>query len=168
MIFVFISYILQFAGISNARKDPGVKKDEVAMPELVQSSLVDMSKVTSKEVDNCHDTSSFGSREFEPRPNISAYNDNSKEDTSFVKDFEPRPNISAYNDNSKLKEDKSFEKDDFEPRPNVSAYNEDEEKQSFVKDFEPRLSVTAYNEDEEKQSFTPRPNATAYNEDEEN
>ncbi|OMO74271.1 Organ specific protein [Corchorus capsularis] len=62
--------------------------------------------------------------DFEPRPNVSAYGDDSQE-KSFVKDFEPRPNVSAYGDNGDLKgsEKKSFA-DDFEPRPNVSVYHD--------------------------------------------
>ncbi|OMP12293.1 Organ specific protein [Corchorus olitorius] len=57
-----------------------------------------------------------------PRPN----NYNSVEggvtkERSFAKDFEPRPNLSAYGDDE---EEKSFAKD-FEPRPNLSAYGDD-------------------------------------------
>ncbi|KAL7125362.1 hypothetical protein ABFS83_14G112400 [Erythranthe nasuta] len=135
-----------FASFTNARKDPG-------------AYLQDFSKVTStisnEEID-CHASDKASTpksktsytKEFEPRPNISAYTDDEKteENKSFVKDFEPRPNISAYADDDKTDENKSFVKD-FEPSPNISAYADDEktdENKSFIKDFEPRPNISAY------------------------
>ncbi|KAL0384105.1 UNVERIFIED_CONTAM: hypothetical protein Sradi_2804800 [Sesamum radiatum] len=88
-------------------------------------------------------------KDFEPRPNISAYGDNDKVDEkkSFVKDFEPRPNISAYTDDDKVDEKKSFIKD-FEPRPNISAYNDDsvgvEANKELKKDLEAEQKGPVY------------------------
>ncbi|OMO74270.1 Organ specific protein [Corchorus capsularis] len=87
-----------------------------------------------------------------PRPN----NYNSVEggvtkERSFAKDFEPRPNLSAYGDDGDLKEEKKSFAKDFEPRPNLSAYGGDgdleEEEKSFAKDFEPRPNLSAYGDD---------------------
>lgn len=67
------------------------------------------------------------SKEFEPRPNISAYNDDGepeKEEKSFTRNFEPRPNISAYDDSGVgVKGEEDFDKS-FEPRPNISVYQD--------------------------------------------
>ncbi|OMO75726.1 Organ specific protein [Corchorus olitorius] len=65
-------------------------------------------------------------KDFEPKPNLSAYGDEGEEKKSFAIDFEPRPNLSAYGDDGDLKEEEksSFAKD-FEPRPNLSAYGDD-------------------------------------------
>lgn len=64
-------------------------------------------------------------KDFEPMPNLSAYDGDDKklsgEDKSFVKDFEPRPNVSAYDNGAGLKGEKPFD-EDFEPRPNASVY----------------------------------------------
>lgn len=111
---------LQFAGMINARKDGGEYWKGVKKEEFIQAGLVDVSKATSKE-NNCH--SSIGSQNFEPRPNLSAYTDDSSK--SLGKDFEPRPNVSAYTEEN----DESLVKF-FEPRPNVSAYNDDGKKEN--------------------------------------
>lgn len=101
--------------------------------------------------------------------------DKLKGEKTFVKDFEPMPNLSAYDgDDKKLSgEDKSFVKD-FEPRPNASAYDGDdkklsEENKSFVKDIEPRSNLSAYDngaglkgEKAFDEDFEPRPNASVY------
>lgn len=64
------------------------------------------------------------SDEFEPRPNISAYDhDDTKENKKYMKDFEPRPNISAYNEDIDATKKQVVKA--FEPRPNISAYNDD-------------------------------------------
>ncbi|KAL0384106.1 UNVERIFIED_CONTAM: hypothetical protein Sradi_2804900 [Sesamum radiatum] len=156
-------------------KDPGeywqggVKDGPI--PELIQG-LVDVSKVTSVSTtkNHCHTSTKRSQpthhhgklnantsyqRDFEPKPNISSYNDAAKPkgEKSFKKDFEPRPNISAYDDDAKLRAKRSF-KEDFEPRPNISAYTDEdkvEEKKSFVKDFEPRPNISAYGDDESRQ-----------------
>ncbi|KAL8556031.1 hypothetical protein ACS0TY_003729 [Phlomoides rotata] len=122
-----ILFIALFAGMTNARKDTweywqGVKKDEF---------IRDVNKVTSipTKENNCH-TSSTGSRDFEPRPNISAYN-KPKEDKSFGKEyFEPIPNVSSYND---------VVVKYFEPRPNVSAYNEDGKEGKMAVESQPNV-----------------------------
>ncbi|KAJ1397713.1 Organ specific protein [Sesbania bispinosa] len=71
----------------------------------------------------------------------------------FVEDFEPRPNVSAYEDDDIDAKEKKKVVKDFEPRPNVSAYGDDDkndakEKKKYVKDFEPRPNVSAYGDDE--------------------
>jgi len=79
----------------------------------------------------------------------------------FVKDFEPRPNISAYDGDAS---EKSFVTD-FEPRPNISAYDDNHEEKSFVKDFEPRPNISAYDDDKKvngENEFEPRPNISMY------
>ncbi|OMO75713.1 Organ specific protein [Corchorus olitorius] len=86
--------------------------------------------------------------DFEPRPNVSAYGDDSQEKSSFAKEFEPRPNISAYSDGDLKGEKKSFV-EDFEPRPNISAYSDGDlkgEKKSFANDFEPRPNISTYHD----------------------
>ncbi|KAJ1378522.1 Organ specific protein [Sesbania bispinosa] len=62
----------------------------------------------------------------------------------FTEEFEPRPNVSAYEDDD-TKGNKRYTKD-FEPRPNVSAYEDDEKPAPVNTDFEPRPSATKYND----------------------
>ncbi|MGD7340697.1 organ-specific protein, partial [Ralstonia pseudosolanacearum] len=68
-----------------------------------------------------------------------------KEEKSFLENFEPRPNVSVYHDDSETSEGKTFVKD-FEPRPNVSVYHDDSESKAFVKDFEPRPNISVYHD----------------------
>ncbi|RYR49786.1 hypothetical protein Ahy_A07g036304 [Arachis hypogaea] len=93
-------------------------------------------------------------KEFEPRPNVSAYGDNevdAKEKKHVVNDFEPRPNVSAYGDNDVDAKNKKHVVNDFEPRPNVSAYGDNDidakKQKKFVKSFEPRPNVSVYDKD---------------------
>ncbi|CAI9104498.1 OLC1v1003180C1 [Oldenlandia corymbosa var. corymbosa] len=132
--------IALFAGITDARTSPGeykqlvgkadeTKKEVMQQLFQIESALSSLKKITSTATTNPNE--SFVNDDFEPRPNVSAYGDDSKlkqEDKSFVKDFDPRPNVSAYGNDSKLKkEDESFVKE-FEPRPNVSAYGGEDAK----------------------------------------
>ncbi|GFY89680.1 hypothetical protein Acr_06g0016200 [Actinidia rufa] len=151
-------FIEQLANTIDARHDPGeywqgVMKDQ-PMPEAIQGLIHQgdsVSPVSNKKRD-CHTSTDAKEKpfvkDFDPRPNVSAYSDDTKltGEKSFVKDFEPRPNISAYSDDTKLTEEKSFVKD-FEPRPNVSAYSDDaglKDEKAFVKDFEPRPNISVY------------------------
>ena len=126
-------FIEQLANTIDARPDPGeywqgVMKDQ-PMPEAIQGLIHQggsVSPVSNKKRD-CHTSTDAKEKpfvkDFEPRPNLSAYSDDTKltGEKSFVKDFEPRPNVSAYGDDAGLKDEKAFVKD-FEPRPNVSVY----------------------------------------------
>jgi hypothetical protein len=129
----------QFSISVESRKDPGeywtsVMKDQ-PMPEAIQG-LVHLDSAPSQPTKNANcDHSSMGTRnknqpfaeDFEPRPNISAYNDDDvgrEKEKKFVKDFEPRPNLSAYDDDDVGQEtEKKFVKD-FDPRPDASIHRE--------------------------------------------
>ncbi|KAI3448044.1 hypothetical protein Pfo_004709 [Paulownia fortunei] len=101
------------------------------MPEAIQGLVDHATSVPSfpNKKNDCHtlteakDSDDRQVKEFEPRPNISAYSDDAKlekEEKSFTKNFEPRPNISAYDDNGVgVKGEEAFGKS-FEPRPNIS------------------------------------------------
>ncbi|RYR70033.1 hypothetical protein Ahy_A03g016548 isoform C [Arachis hypogaea] len=104
--------------------------------------------------------------DFEPRPSVTAYNDDNIHSKLKNKEFEPRPSVTAYNNDniqSKLKNS------GFEPRPSVTAYNNDNANVMIKNnEFEPRPSVTAYNNDNihsklKKSEFEPRPSVTTYN-----
>ena len=121
-MFVVIK-ILQFAGITEARKDPGeywqgvaARNDQAlleAIPHLVRidSTLSDTKKITT--ASDCHTSNK--------KDSVAEAANNKK--SVFATDFEPRPNLSAYGDDAKLKkkEEKTFTKD-FEPRPGASFY----------------------------------------------
>ncbi|KAE8008509.1 hypothetical protein FH972_005014 [Carpinus fangiana] len=119
-----------------SRKDPGeywtsVMKDQ-PMPEAIQG-LVHRDSAPSQPTKNAncdHDHPSMGTR---------------NKNQPFAGDFEPRPNVSSYNDDDVGQEEKKFVKD-FEPRPSASAYNDDDVDQKFVKDIEPRPDATVYRE----------------------
>ncbi|KAJ1378527.1 Organ specific protein [Sesbania bispinosa] len=72
--------------------------------------------------------------EIEPRPNISAYDDDGVDTKKYMKEFEPRPSVTAYREQIVKK---------FEPRPSVTAYKGDE---TLNTEFEPRPSTTKYND----------------------
>ncbi|KAF5443507.1 hypothetical protein F2P56_036057 [Juglans regia] len=70
----------------------------------------------------------------------------------FVKDFEPRPNVSAYDGDNDVghESEKKFIKD-FEPRPNVSAYTDDHvhssKERAFAEEFDQQTpDVSIYHE----------------------
>ncbi|KAK6916551.1 Organ specific protein [Dillenia turbinata] len=135
--------VLLVGNTIEARKDPGEYWKEVMrdqpMPEAIQGLV--RSKSLSNE--NCHTSADTINKvllveefehkaekpfteDFEPRPNVSVYDNDVKptEEKSFIKDFEPRPNVSVYDNDIGLKEKEAFDKD-FEPRPNVSVYDND-------------------------------------------
>lgn len=110
---------------------------EQPMPEAIHglvrsdSAAVVVPKQDSNEKKDCHEKVKSFADDFEPRPNISAYNDDDSK--TFSENFEPRPNISAYNEGeTKSRDDRTVGTkeankpfaDDFEPRPNISVYNE--------------------------------------------
>ncbi|KAF9624761.1 hypothetical protein IFM89_013842 [Coptis chinensis] len=158
--FFTLFLLILFASTINARKAPEEYWKEVMkdrpMPDaiggLVNSNQEALSKHETKA--NCHgdakkkEDKSFA-EDFEPRPNLSVYDNDAenKEVNIFVKDLEPRPSATGYYKDAGNKEDKSFVKDS-EPRPNVSVYHDDtelKEEKSFVKDFEPRPNLSVYN-----------------------
>ncbi|CAL5378579.1 unnamed protein product [Camellia sinensis] len=120
---------LLVAGSIDARKDQGeywqvIMKDQ-PMPEAIEGLIIHGARSAAN--------------------NNQLVND-SAEKKAFVKDFEPRPNVSAYHGDKVDLKGKPFVKD-FVPRPNVSAYHDDEvdlKGKPFVKDFEPRPDVSAY------------------------
>ncbi|KAB1207262.1 Organ-specific protein S2 [Morella rubra] len=140
--------LLLLANCAEARKDPGeywssIMKEQ-PMPEAIQGLLHQDSSPSQLNKDaNCHTAMEARNKDhqhvedlintkiekpfvkdFEPRPNVSAYNDDDaghETEEKFVKDFEPRPNVSAYNDNDKPKEEKQPE---FEPAPDTTIYHE--------------------------------------------
>nr|GFB98047.1 hypothetical protein [Tanacetum cinerariifolium] len=66
---------------------------------------------------------SSNKEEFEPRPNISVYDNGVglKGKRASEEEFEPRPNISIYENGANLKGTRTSE-EEFEPRPNISIY----------------------------------------------
>lgn len=127
-LFALFSLLL-IAGISDARHDPAgeywqsIMKDE-AMPEAIQGLIDDIRESvlprTSTSTGHAHHNHKLveenaKEKHFEPRPNLSAYDDEK------LTDFEPMPTTaSAYHDDAS---DKSFV-NDFEPRPDASNYHE--------------------------------------------
>ncbi|KAK4401553.1 hypothetical protein Sango_0896000 [Sesamum angolense] len=83
----------QLPEVSNGRKDPGGYWQGGVKDGPIQG-LVDVSKVTSVSTtkNHCHTPAQESKR--------------SKGEKSFGKDFEPRPNISAYGDGDKVDEKK--------------------------------------------------------------
>ncbi|KAM7474987.1 hypothetical protein LguiB_022230 [Lonicera macranthoides] len=162
--------LLLIASTTYARPDPSeywrdMMKDQ-QMPEAIQGLVNNAANkksdchtsVKAETSDKLKGEKSFV-KDFEPRPNVSAYDGDdkklSKENKSFVNDFEPRPNISSYNNGAGLKggDDKKLSKEnksfvnDFEPRPNVSSYNNGaglKGEKAFDEDFEPRPNVSVY------------------------
>ncbi|XP_058190630.1 organ-specific protein P4-like isoform X1 [Rhododendron vialii] len=188
--FILFSLVL-FGSTIDARPDSGeywkgVMKDQ-PMPEALHgllprgsvSPLLTTAKTdchTSTEATNNNQTAKTYVKDFEPRPSVTGYHDDSTKLTgekSFANDFEPRPSVTGYHDDStKLTGEKSFA-NDFEPRPSVTGYHDDSTKltgeKSFANDFEPRPNVSAYPDDaglKEKKSFVkdfePRPNVSFY------
>ncbi|KAI3509570.1 hypothetical protein L1887_24946 [Cichorium endivia] len=84
--------------------------------------------------------------DFEPRPNISVYDNGAslKSKKTFDEEFEPRPSTTAYGGAS-LKDKKTFD-EEFEPRPSTTAYGSAslKDKKTFEEEFEPRPSTTSY------------------------
>ncbi|CDP15720.1 unnamed protein product [Coffea canephora] len=157
LAFIALFSLALFAGFTKARKDPGeywqgvvARNDQALFEAIEQLAHVASALSNKKKIASDCDTMK--------KHSVAATNKK-----SFVKDFEPRPNVSAYGDDAKLKEEKSFMRD-FEPRPNVSAYGDNTDK-SFVKDFEPRPNVSAYGDNTDKafaKDFEPRPNVSVY------
>ncbi|KAI9181314.1 hypothetical protein LWI28_013742 [Acer negundo] len=158
-------HVLQFASITDARKDLGenwrsVMKDQ-SMPKSIQG-LIPESDHDHQKADDCHtsensevkkeiyvgDHSSKPTDEinFESRRDVIIYDNVIKapvEKISFVKDFEPvKPDLTIY-DNGVDPIEKRFSIKDFEPvKPDLSIYDNGVklvEKRLFVKDFEPAL-----------------------------
>lgn len=133
------------------------EKNHKAQEQLVEGSL---HKCEEPLVTNTQPTGKKVFTEyFEPRPNISAYDDDgidTKENKKFVKDFEPRPNLTGYNDDKmSLNIGRNSEKppvnNESEPMPNVWIYNDGEvgykgEKPLVNSEFEPRPSASKYND----------------------
>ncbi|RVX12243.1 Organ-specific protein S2 [Vitis vinifera] len=139
-LFVIFSLVLVGNTIA-ARKDPGeywkdAMKDQ-PMPKAIEGVL-------SAKNPNCH-TATEASNE---QADQLLKDFEQKVEKAFAEDFEPRPNVSVYHDDSKVGEEKSFVKD-FEPGPNLSVYHDDEVAskgdKSFVNDFEPRPNLSVYN-----------------------
>ncbi|KAL5073684.1 hypothetical protein RYX36_012668 [Vicia faba] len=145
--------LLLFVAAIESRKDLGehwkmVMKDK-DMPEYILGML---DANTDKNLNIMKQSFKDSKENFEPRPNVSSYEDDDIgviEKKKFVKDFEPRPNVSSYEDDDiGVIEKKKFVKD-FEPRPNVSSYednnaNNGKENKKAIKDFEPRPNLSAY------------------------
>ncbi|KAM7470751.1 hypothetical protein LguiA_008934 [Lonicera macranthoides] len=104
--------LLLVASTTYARLDPSeywkdMMKDQ-QMPDGIQGLVNNAANKKSE----CH------------TPVKAETSDKLKGEKPFVKDFEPKPNASAYDGNDKKlsKENESFVSD-FEPRPNLSAYD---------------------------------------------
>ncbi|PHU04491.1 hypothetical protein BC332_25313 [Capsicum chinense] len=132
---IALLFLLSLALYTDARKDPGeywrdVMKDE-PMPKAIQHLMPRSHKEIKTDCDKSSD--------FEPIPNVSSYNDDTKLKEE-EKDFEPRPNVSSYHDDDTgLKQEK-----DFEPRPNASSYHDEDIGLRQEKDFEPRPNASSY------------------------
>ncbi|GJR74089.1 organ specific protein [Tanacetum coccineum] len=118
-----------------------------------------------------HEKSS-NKEEFEPRPNISLYeNDVNMKGTRSGEEFEPKPNISVYDNGVGSKAKRTSEKE-FEPRPNISVYENGvslQGKKASKEEFEPRPNISIYENDvslkgtrTSEEEFEPRPNISIY------
>ncbi|XP_041014210.1 organ-specific protein S2-like [Juglans microcarpa x Juglans regia] len=141
-----------------ARKGPGeywisVMKEQ-PMPEALQV-LVPLDSSPSqlnKNADDCH-TPELGAEINKLDQLVEDFKHKADHDHKqrFVKDFEPRPNISAYGGDDDIvhESEKKFIKD-FEPRPNISAYTDDHvhgsKERAFAEEFEQTPDVTIYHE----------------------
>ncbi|PQP95895.1 organ-specific protein S2 [Prunus yedoensis var. nudiflora] len=119
--------LLLFAKTIESRRDVGkywknVMKEQ-PMPQAIEGLLVDISDSTPKQKADCHEKVKkpfVEVEEFEPRPNVSSYNDDETKASLSSKDNAgPKAKQSFA-----AKEDKQPFEEDFEPRPNVSVYNE--------------------------------------------
>ncbi|XP_007201546.2 organ-specific protein S2 [Prunus persica] len=129
-ILALFSLIL-FAKTIESRRDVGkywknVMKEQ-PMPQAIEGLLIDISDSTPKEKADCHEKVKkpfveveVEVEEFEPRPNVSSYNDDeTKAELSSKDNAGPKAKQSFA-----AKEDKQPFEEDFEPRPNVSVYND--------------------------------------------
>ncbi|XP_021829931.1 organ-specific protein S2-like [Prunus avium] len=125
-ILALFSLIL-FAGTIESRRDVGkywknVMKEQ-PMPQAIEGLIVDISDSTPKQKADCHEKVKkpfVEVEEFEPRPNVSSYNDDeTKAELSSKNNAGPKAKQSFA-----AKEDKQPFEEDFEPRPNVSVYND--------------------------------------------
>nr|GEX09474.1 ATP-dependent DNA helicase PIF1-like [Tanacetum cinerariifolium] len=99
------------------------------------------------EATRTHDKSS-NKEEFEPRPNISIYDNGVglKGKRASEEEFEPRPNISVYENGASLEGKKASDKE-FKPRPNISIYDNGanlKSKKTSNEEFEPRPNISVY------------------------
>ncbi|KAJ0433926.1 putative organ specific protein [Helianthus annuus] len=122
-------------------QDSFVRRGTSVSPQPIKKSHCHTLAKASNHISSGHD-------DFEPRPNISVYD----EDTSLKgkknvdEEFEPRPNISVYDNDTGLKSKKNVD-EEFEPRPNISVYDNDlrmKGKMTSKEDFEPRPNISVY------------------------
>nr|GEX69178.1 hypothetical protein [Tanacetum cinerariifolium]GEX69184.1 hypothetical protein [Tanacetum cinerariifolium] len=103
--------LIMIANVIDARPNPGeYKPDSLPTKKTYENS----DGLKAEKFD----------KEFEPRPNISTYDNgaslNGKKTSQG--EFEPRPNVSVYDNGVGLNGKKTVE-NEFEPRPNISVYN---------------------------------------------
>ncbi|XP_057749373.1 organ-specific protein S2-like [Arachis stenosperma] len=158
-------FLLLFVTSVESRKEPGMVEGFQSLLQLKAENKPNAQEILLDEGPNkqkCEEKKVIMEIEmiledFEPRPSVTAYNDDNIHSKLKNKEFEPRPSVTAYNNDniqSKLKNG------GFEPRPSVTAYNNDNIHYSKLKnnEFEPRPSVTTYNKE-----FEPIPSVTKYN-----
>ncbi|KAL6270131.1 hypothetical protein ACE6H2_027042 [Prunus campanulata] len=122
--------LLLFAKTIESRRDvrkywKNVMKEQ-PMPRAIEGLLVDISDSTPKQKADCHEKVKKPFVEVEVE----------------VEEFEPRPNVSSYNDDETKAELSS--KDNAGPKAKQS-FAAKEDKRPFVEDFEPRPNFPIYN-----------------------
>ncbi|KAF5755818.1 putative organ specific protein [Helianthus annuus] len=155
LAFLFLLSFVMSATNIDARPHPQdywhdsfVQKGSSVSPQPIEKSHC---HTLSKALNHISPVPNDNNNDFEPRPNISVYdNDTDLKDLKGKKnvgeEFEPRPNISVYDTDTNLKGQRNVD-EEFEPRPNISVYDNDTSlkgKVTLSKEFEPRPNISVY------------------------